>query len=190
MKLRLALLALAALSQPACAGLAAAQDKQPLPKGYQALVDNMGDRPVATGSTKAVLQGLNKVTAQISRMEARVGETIRFGGLSITPRDCWRSPPGETPESLAYLQIEETGSDDPQPHPVFSGWMFASSPALSAMDNALYDVWLLQCDDGTGAAAVPKAVDAHIKLDDTVPDSGEPEPGASPGAAAPADTPD
>lgn len=162
---------------------AAAQDRQPLPQGYDALVQRMDDRPVASGNTVAVLQGLNKITAQISRMEARVGQSIAFGSLTITPRDCWRSPPGERTESLAFLQIDEQRSDRPEPARVYSGWMFASSPALAAMDHAVYDVWLLECDDGTSTAAVPAPVDARIKLDDTVPEgAGEPD-------AAPASTP-
>ena len=94
----------------------------------------------------ASLQALDKITARVTRLEAPVGETISFGSLRITTRVCYRTPPEEPPESAAFLEIEEV---EPGQLPVshFVGWMFASSPAVSAMDHAIYDVRVLECQD-------------------------------------------
>ncbi len=94
----------------------------------------------------ASLQALDKITARVTRLEAPVGETISFGSLRITTRVCYRTPPEEPPESAAFLEIEEV---EPGQLPVnhFVGWMFASSPAVSAMDHPIYDVRVLECQD-------------------------------------------
>ncbi len=92
----------------------------------------------------AVLRGLDKVTARVTTLNAPVGEPIRFGGLEITARTCDKRPPEEPPESAAFLEITEVRESEPRVD-VFSGWMFASSPALSAMDHPVYDVWVLDC---------------------------------------------
>lgn len=91
-----------------------------------------------------VLQGLDKVTARVSRLEARVGEFIRFGTLEIVARTCDKRPPTETPESAAFLDITESKPGE-TPTEVFRGWMFASSPALNPMEHPVYDVWVLDC---------------------------------------------
>ena len=75
----------------------------------------------------AVLQGLDKITARVSEIEAPVGRTVRFGGLSITVRDCKRNPPEDRPESAAFLDIDEIRPGE-ENFRRFSGWMFAQSP--------------------------------------------------------------
>lgn len=92
----------------------------------------------------AVLQGLDKVTAQISRIEAPVGQFVRFGTLEIVARTCDKRPPEETPESAAFLDIADVKPDEPA-ETIFQGWMFASSPALNSMEHPVYDVWVLDC---------------------------------------------
>lgn len=92
----------------------------------------------------AVLRGLDKVTARVTTLDATVGETVRFGALEITVRTCDKRPPEEPPESAAFLEITEGRKGGPGVD-VFTGWMFASSPALSAMDHPVYDVWVLDC---------------------------------------------
>ncbi len=92
----------------------------------------------------AVLQGLDKVTARISTIEAPMGETVRFGTLEIIARACDKRPPEEPPESTAFLDIWELRRGEP-PTSVFRGWMYASSPALSALEHPVYDVWVLDC---------------------------------------------
>ena len=91
-----------------------------------------------------IMQGLDKVTARVSTFEAPLGVTVRFGTLSITLRGCNRTPPEEPPESAAFLDIFET-RPGAAPVSLFRGWMFASSPALSALEHPVYDVWVLEC---------------------------------------------
>lgn len=97
----------------------------------------------------AVMQGLDKVTARVSTFEAPLGQPVTFGALSITVRHCDRTPPEEPPESAAFLEVVEQKRGE-EPEPVFTGWMFASSPALSAMEHPVYDVWVLECVDREG----------------------------------------
>ena len=91
-----------------------------------------------------VLQGLDKVTARVWTFEARIGEAVRFGTLEIYPRFCDRTPPEEPPESKAFLDIYEARQGEERAD-LFHGWMFASSPALNALEHPVYDVWLIDC---------------------------------------------
>ena len=93
---------------------------------------------------KAKLQGLDKITARVSTIEATVGEPVTFGALEITVRACDKRPPEEPPESAAYLEIVERKVNE-DPKMIFSGWMYASSPAVSALEHPVYDIWVLDC---------------------------------------------
>ena len=96
----------------------------------------------------AQLRMLDKTTARSVTFEAKVGSTLKFGSLYIRTQACRKSPPIEQPESASFLQIWENKRENgaaPTPEWVFSGWMYASSPALSAMDHPVYDVWLIDC---------------------------------------------
>ena len=95
------------------------------------------------------LQALDKSTARTLTFEAKVGTTIEYGSLFIKVQSCRKSEPLEKPESAAFLQIWEVPLNATKSEWAFSGWMFASSPALSAMDHAVYDVWVLDCLDNT-----------------------------------------
>jgi hypothetical protein len=103
----------------------------------------------------AVLQGLDKISARTSQIEAPVGASIKFGTLSIVVQDCEQSPPEDPPENAAFVQIYETppGEDTKR---LFSGWMFSSSPALSELEHPVYDVTLLACK-APGIPAAPPA---------------------------------
>ncbi len=92
----------------------------------------------------AVLQGLDKITARITTFDAPLDQAVSFGRLQITVRACRKRPPEYPPENAAYLEIIEqaTGHD---PVPRFQGWMFASSPALNALEHPVYDVWVIDC---------------------------------------------
>jgi len=98
-----------------------------------------------------VLRGLDKITAHVSTFTAPIDQTVQFGALQITARSCDKRPPEEVPESAAFLEIVEARPGE-QPQKLFSGWMFASSPALSALENPIYDLWVLDC---TNDANVP-----------------------------------
>ena len=99
----------------------------------------------ASAQMVAILQGLDKITARISKIEAPVDKPVQFGTLTIVARDCKKRPPEEPPESAAFLEIDEKRQGDAEPRRVFSGWMFASSPALSAMEHPVYDITVLDC---------------------------------------------
>lgn len=100
----------------------------------------------------AVLRGLDKVTARVSTLEAPVGVETRFGTLVVTPRACLAAPPIDPPERAAFLEVREAGPRDTgRDALLFSGWMFASSPGLSALEHPIYDLWLLDCREPEGA---------------------------------------
>lgn len=92
----------------------------------------------------AVLQGLDKVTARVVTIEVPVGQPVEFGSLRITAQTCRKASPVEPPESAAFLEILEERPDEAT-EALFSGWMFASSPALSALEHPVYDVWVIDC---------------------------------------------
>ncbi|WP_420347262.1 DUF2155 domain-containing protein [Pelagibius sp.] len=100
--------------------------------------------PGPATAASAVLQGLDKITARISTFEAPLGETVRFGSLQIVARACDKKPPEEPPESAAFLEIVDVRPDSPEVA-LFTGWMFASSPAVSALEHPVYDVWVVDC---------------------------------------------
>ena len=100
----------------------------------------------------AVLQGLDKVTARISTILAPVDKPVRFGSLEITARYCRSRPPEEPPETTVFLEIRDIKPDVP-PAKLFTGWMFASSPALSALEHPVYDVWVIDCK--TSSPVIP-----------------------------------
>ena len=93
----------------------------------------------------AVLQGLNKVTARISEIEAPVGTSVRFGNLDIVVKRCWKSPATEQPENAARVEILDRKPDE-APVELFNGWMFSSSPSLSGLEHPVYDLVVLACE--------------------------------------------
>ena len=107
---------------------------------------------VAIPGDIAVLQGLDKITARISTFEAPLDEPVRFGSLQIVARACDKKPPEEPPESTAFLEIVDVRPDSPAVE-LFKGWMFASSPAVSAVEHPVYDVWVVDCRKSSGSEA-------------------------------------
>ena len=97
----------------------------------------------------AVLQALDKITARVSEMTVRVGETTQFGRLLVEVKACRVRPPEEPPEAAVFLEVTDLGHRETRASQVFRGWMFASSPALSAMEHPVYDLWLAGCRDGS-----------------------------------------
>lgn len=92
----------------------------------------------------AVLRTLDKVTARVSTIEVPVGSATTLGALEIAVRACDKRPPEEPPESAVFLEIVESKPNE-APQQLFSGWMFASSPALSALEHPVYDIWIIDC---------------------------------------------
>ncbi len=94
----------------------------------------------------AVLRGLDKVTARASTFVVAVGEASDFGTLTVSVGACRTTTPDQTPEDAAFLEIVDTPPGEAA-RTVFAGWMFSSSPAVSALDHAVFDVWLDDCVD-------------------------------------------
>ena len=101
----------------------------------------------------AVLQGLDKITARVSVIYAPIGTEVRMGALEIIVRRCDKRPPTETPETTAYLEIRERHQDE-EAAKLFAGWMFASSPAASAMEHPVYDLWVVDCKNVSSSSLV------------------------------------
>ncbi|MFN7190456.1 MAG: DUF2155 domain-containing protein [Rhodospirillales bacterium] len=100
--------------------------------------------PLAVAGTVGVLQTLDKVTGRVRVLEAPVGEPVEFGPLTITVRACRKRAPEEPPETAAFIEIVERKAGE-APVDLFKGWMFASSPAVSALEHPVYDVWVNDC---------------------------------------------
>jgi len=118
--------------------------------------------------TAVVLRTLDKVTATTKDYTVSVGDKLTYGSLTVNVRHCEKRPPEEIPETYAFLQIDDKKLDGKGKagdiERIFSGWMMASKPAVSALDHGVYDVWVLDCDvpkpvialDGEDGKAIPK----------------------------------
>lgn len=107
---------------------------------------------LALEGDSALLQGLDKVTARISSITAPLNEAVRFGTLEIIVHRCYKRPPEETPESAALLEIHDVKPGENRVL-LFRGWMFASSPALSALEHPVYDIWVKDCLNSSSSEA-------------------------------------
>ncbi|MFA6140233.1 MAG: DUF2155 domain-containing protein [Hyphomicrobium sp.] len=116
----------------------------------------------------AVFSALDKVTARTSKFEVPLNSTAQFGALKVTPRVCYSRPPEEQPKTTSFVEVDEIQLDG-QEKRIFTGWMFAESPGLNAVEHPVFDVWLTDCQK-------PKGSIAQHAPDD---------PNAAPGEAAP-----
>ena len=87
---------------------------------------------------------LDKVTARISKLEVGLNQTQTFGSLKVTPRVCYSRHPEEPPKTTTFVEVVEVLLDG-QEKKIFSGWMFAESPGLHAVEHPVFDVWLTSC---------------------------------------------
>jgi hypothetical protein len=134
--------------------------------------------PVATFS------GLDKITARLTKFDAYVGETVQFGSLQITPRACYTRPASETQRTSVFVEVDKvslTGAS----RRVFTGWMFADSPALNAVDDAVYDFWLVACKQHSDVP--PPKVTNPLPGPVELPRQATSAPGTSSPDAAPSD---
>ena len=96
-----------------------------------------------------VLRTLDKVTATTKDYTVRIGDELKYGSLTVAVKHCEKKPPEEIPETYAFLQIDDLKldgkGDKGEQERVFSGWMMASNPAISALDHGVYDVWVIDC---------------------------------------------
>lgn len=97
----------------------------------------------------ATFAGLDKITGRITKFDVYINETVLFGALEITPRACYdRSPNDTLQRTSAFLEVDQVDLEGGSKR-IFTGWMFADSPALNAVDHAVYDVWLVECKTST-----------------------------------------
>lgn len=99
------------------------------------------DEPEGKFVDKVVLGALDKVTARVSRLTAKVDEPVQFGGLTILVKKCWKADPEEKPEMIAFLEIIEAKPGKSMVD-IFRGWMFASNPSVVTLEHPVYDVWV------------------------------------------------
>ena len=108
---------------------------------------------------KLVIQGLDKITARIETFEVFVGQNHKFGVLDIFVERCVFSKPIFKPESLAFIRIND--NSDRFSEVKFEGWMFASSPALNALENSVYDLSILACKNVNTVSKKSSSVDVE-----------------------------
>ena len=105
--------------------------------------------PVATPPQRitnptAVFAGLDKITGRIIKFDVAIDETVQFGALQVTPRVCHTRPPTEPAQTTAFVEVDEITLAN-KIQRLFTGWMFAASPGLHAVEHPVYDVWLVDC---------------------------------------------
>lgn len=92
----------------------------------------------------AVFSGLDKITGRITSFDVYVGETVQFGALQVTPRVCYNRDETEAQKVDSFVEVNEITLDR-KIRRIFTGWMFAESPGLNAVEHPVYDVWLIEC---------------------------------------------
>jgi hypothetical protein len=102
----------------------------------------------------ALFTGLDKITGRTINFDVAIGETVQFGALQVTPRACYTRPPTETPNTDAFIEVDELTLQG-EVKRIFTGWTFASSPGLHAVEHPIYDVWLTDCKNPVVASMAP-----------------------------------
>ncbi len=147
----------------------------------------------------AKFSGLDKITGRITNFDVYIDETVQFGALQITPRACYTRPPTETQRVSVFVEVDQV-SLQKTVRRIFTGWMFADSPALNAIDHAVYDIWLTECKQQSdvpppqqlnvpteAAQAPPPATDATPT--GSIPEEAPEDEETPPVPDTPADTP-
>jgi hypothetical protein len=127
---------------------------------------------------RAVFAGLDKITGRTISFDAAIGETVQFGALQVTARACYTRPPTEATNTDAFVEVDEVTLQG-EIKRIFTGWMFAASPGLHAVEHPIYDVWLTDCTQPADGSVAQTAVPA-------APAAGVPPPGpTTPGRSKP-----
>lgn len=108
----------------------------------------------------AQFAGIDKITGRITSFDVYVNETVQFGALQVTPKVCYSRDETEAQKIDAFIEVDEITLDR-KIRRIFSGWMFADSPALNAVEHAIYDVWLTGCKQSSDVPAPEGVVAAH-----------------------------
>jgi hypothetical protein len=123
----------------------------------------------ASGKPTLLMRGLDKITGRAFDIVAPLNTPVKFATFTITARFCYSTPQSETPETAAFVQIDDARPDKPLKR-IFSGWMYASSPGLNGVQHPLYDVWAIFCRTSAPGQALP-VVASHAPVKVKSPDS-------------------
>ncbi|MBX5063252.1 DUF2155 domain-containing protein [Rhizobium lentis] len=104
----------------------------------------------------AVFSGLDKITGRITTFDVYVNETVQFGALQVTPKACYSRDQAEAQKIDGFVEVDEITLDR-KIRRIFTGWMFADSPGLNAVEHPIYDVWLKECKTTSDVPAPDKA---------------------------------
>jgi hypothetical protein len=144
----------------------------------------------------AVFAALDKVTGRIRPLEIPINQTQQFGALKVTPRVCYTRPPTEAPHTSSFVEVDEVKLNGDVER-IFTGWMFADSPGLHAVEHPVFDVWLTNCktnepatpagsEQNAAAPASPEAAPAEEAAAPPPPPAPKPAPAPAPARPAPA----
>jgi hypothetical protein len=120
----------------------------------------------------ATFAGLDKITGITTSFEVEIGQEARFGGVIVRPRVCYSRPPTEEPKTTSFVEVDELETDKSRKR-VFTGWMFAESPGLNAVEHPVFDVWLTGCRDPSAPPPVIEAAPDQMpngQADEDTPD--------------------
>lgn len=132
----------------------------------------------------AEFAGIDKITGRIITFDVYIDETVQFGALQVTPRVCYSRPQTEEPKTDSFVEVDEITLDR-KIRRIFTGWMFAESPGLNAVEHAVYDVWLKECKQKSDVPAPDGAKADATKADASKPAAAKPKPAATPDVAQP-----
>lgn len=136
----------------------------------------------------AEFAGIDKITGRITSFDVYVNETVQFGALQVTPKVCYSRDETEAQKIDAFVEVDEITLDR-KIRRIFSGWMFADSPALNAVEHPIYDVWLTGCKASSevpaplGVKAVQAAPEPVKAVQTPAPDAAPAQPAGNASAA-------
>lgn len=107
----------------------------------------------------AAFSGIDKITGRITNFDVYIGETVQFGALQVTPKVCYSRDDTEAQKVTSFVEVDEITLDR-KIRRIFTGWMFADSPGLNAVEHPVYDVWLVECK---AKSDVPPPEDSETK---------------------------
>ncbi|TIN18376.1 MAG: DUF2155 domain-containing protein [Mesorhizobium sp.] len=132
----------------------------------------------------AEFAGIDKITGRIITFDVYIDETVQFGALQVTPRVCYSRPQTEEPKTDSFVEVDEITLDR-KIRRIFTGWMFAESPGLNAVEHAVYDVWLKECKQKSDVPAPDGAKADTTKAEAPKPAAAKPKPAATPDLTEP-----
>jgi hypothetical protein len=145
----------AARNTPAPANPPPPQPADTSPQPDDTVVTETPTQKIENG--RAIFAGLDKITGRTISFDAAIGETVQFGALQVTARACYTRPPTEATNTDAFVEVDEVTLQG-EIKRIFTGWMFASSPGLHAVEHPIYDVWLTDCAQPAGGPVAQSTV--------------------------------